>query len=511
MNRRHFFKSLGIGVASAAVLSSPITKAQLITPPPPDAAPLDGIAMAQMVRDRKTSAKELAQEAIAKIKKTNNQVNAVVTDSFDQALARADKINIHSAFAGVPFLVKDCVDVQGVNCTIGSLLNKNRKPNETSWFIRAAQNAGLNNIGMTNVPEFMASVCTRNPLFGVTRNPWDLTKSVHGSTGGGAAAVAAGYTPLVHSTDGGGSSRMPASACGIFGFKPSRDQLITGLANGSTVEDLTHQSFMSRSVRDTALAISLTENHVKDNFNTPFSRTATGFVTEPLARRLKIAVTLKDIYGNKPDKETEKAYYSAIKLLAELGHELIDVDNPVVDSKAFLGAYTGAFGSKMANFADSFDKMAKPLESISDLVSENVTYFARMMQARVKNEPNLYQNSLSYCHQFAKQHSFHFFKNIDVWMTPVTSMIAMDLSYFDKNKHSGKEIYDRGVKLMSYTLVENVAGNPAMSVPLYWTTSGIPVGSHFSAARGNDRLLFELAYQLEVARPWANKKAPIFV
>lgn len=515
MDRRRFFKTVGTSAASAAVLASPIAKAQFLSSPEIDplhfGAPLDGIALAQLVRDKKTSPRELVQDAMYKIKQTNGQVNAVVAECFDRALVRADKININSAFAGVPFLVKDCVDVEGVNSTLGSPLNKDRKPTSTSWFVRAAENAGLNNIGMTNIPEMMASVCTRNLLYGVTRNPWDLSKSVHGSTGGGAAAVAAGYVPLIHSTDGGGSSRMPASACGIFGFKPSRDQLITGLANGSTMEDFTHQSFMSRTVRDTALAISLTENHIKDDFNTPFPRTATGFVTRPLTRPLKIAITLNDIYGQKPDRETQKAYYATALLLSSLGHEVVDVPHPVIDSEQFLWDYKGVFGNKMASFADSFDAMGKPLESIPELVSDNVTYLARMMQSRVKNNPNLYQESIVNCNAFAKQHAFEFFTDIDIWMTPVTSMMAMDLSYFDQQAHSGKVISERGEKLMSYTLVENVAGNPAMSVPLYWTRSGIPIGSHFSAARGNDRLLFELAYQLEMVKPWAHKKAPIFV
>ncbi|SKA62788.1 amidase [Enterovibrio nigricans] len=514
MKRRDFFKALGAGAASAAVLTSPIARAKssaTVATNTLAGTPLDGIAMADLVRAKKTSPTELIQEAIYKIKQTNDQVNAVVATCFDDALKRAETININSAFAGVPFLVKDCVDVRGVESTNGSILNKGRKPEATSWFVRASENAGLINIGMSNIPEMMSLGCTQNPLYGATRNPWDLTKSVHSSTGGGAAAVAAGYVPLVHSTDGGGSSRMPASACGIFGFKPSRDQLITGLSNGNTNEDFTHQSFMSRSVRDTALAVSLTENHTKDGFDTPFSRTATGFVTQPLRRKLRIAVTLEDLFGAKPDIETRKAFYSTVKLLGELGHEVIEVKHPVTNNDDFLWNYMGVFGNKMAAFADMFDGMGKPLESMPEKVSENVTYLAREMQSRVRKHPNLYPDAVAQCHQFAIQHNNTFFADVDVWLTPVCSIIAPDLAYFDQKTHSGKTIWERSEKLMSYTPVENVAGNPGMSVPLYWTPSGIPVGSHFSAARGNDRLLLELAYQLEEAKPWAHKKAPIYV
>lgn len=513
MKRRDFFKC--VGIASASVLTAPLANASAKNALPvnvqPSDAPLDGVGMAELVRNKKATPKELVQEAIFKIKKTNGLVNAVVAECYDAALKRADRINPNSPFAGVPFLAKDCVDVAGMASTLGSPLNKGRIPKETSWFIRCCENAGLNVIGMTNIPEMMTFGCTQNPLYGATRNPWDLRRSVHSSTGGGAAAVAAGYTPLIHSTDGGGSSRMPASACGIFGFKPSREQLVTGLPNGSTSEDFTHQSIMSRSVRDTAFAISLTENHIKDGFDTPYPRTATGYVTSPLRRRLRIAVTLEDMFGRKPDKETQKAFRSTVRLLESLGHTVVEVKHPVKDSERFMYAYMGVFGNKMASFADMYDAMNKPLETMPDKVSENVTYLARLMQERVRRTPELYKISSDYCHKFSLTHNLKFFKNVDIWLTPVTSMIAPDLSYFDQKLHSGKEIFDRSEKLMSYTPLENVVGNPAMSVPLYWTKDGIPVGSHFTAARGNDRLLFELAYQLEEAQPWAHRKSPIFV
>lgn len=516
MKRRDFFKVVGAGAASTAVLTSPLASAASKAAPVDFSvsdAPLDGIAMADLVRQKKVSPKELVQDAISKIAKTNDKVNAVVAECYDVALERADEINVNSPFAGVPFLAKDCVDVEGLDSTLGSMLNKGRKPEETSWFIKAAHNAGLNTIGMSNIPEMMTLGCTTNPLYGATRNPWDLSKGVHASTGGGAAAVAAGYTPLIHSTDGGGSSRMPASATGIFGYKPSRDQLITGLANGSTMEDFTHQSIMSRTVRDTALAVCVTENHVKDDFNTAFPRTALGYVTQPLNRQIRVAVTMKDMYGKLPDAETQKAIKSTVKLLEELGHIVVEVDHPVQPeiSETFMDNYLGVFGNKMAVFADMFDNMGNPLESMPNVVSPNVTFLAREMQKRVAANPNLYKESNDYCHAFALKHSHEFFANADVWLTPCTSHTPNDISYFDQQAKSGQEIWDRSVKLMSYTPVENVAGNPAMSVPLYWTADNMPIGSHFSAARGNDRILFELAYQLENARPWANRKAPIFV
>ncbi|MGF1910016.1 amidase [Vibrio kasasachensis] len=516
LKRRDFFKVMGKGAVTAAALTLPVTVSVSANQNVPadfqsPQAPLDATAMAELVRSKKITPKELIQEAIYKIKQTNHQVNAVVAECYDLALERADSINPYSPFAGVPFLAKDCVDVEGLDSTLGSILNKGRRPESTSWFIQAAHNAGLNTIGMSNIPEMMTLGCTQNPLYGATRNPWDLRKGVHSSTGGGAAAVAAGYTPIIHSTDGGGSSRMPASATGIFGYKPSREQLITGLPNGSTMEDFTHQSFMSRTVRDTALAISVTENHVKDSFATGFPRTPIGMVHTPLNRQIRVGVTMRDIYGRLPDEDTQAAIKSTVKLLEQLGHIMVEIEQPVKDGEQFMLNYMGVFGSKMASLAAQFDVLGTPLESMADKVSDNVTYLARTMQQRVLQNPNLYQESQGGCHAFALKHNREFFNAIDVWLTPCAHHSPKDISYFDQKQHSGEEIWKRSEELMSYTPVENVAGNPAMSVPLYWTKEKMPVGSHFSAARGNDRLLFELAYQLEVARPWADKKAPIFV
>ncbi len=485
LKRRDFFKVMGKGAVSAAAISLPSLANATPTSPtnmPSDHqtvdSPLDATEMANLIRDKKASPKEFVQEAIYKIRQTNDQVNAVVSECFDLALERANSFNPNSPFAGVPFLVKDCVDVVGLECTLGSKLNQGRKPNATSWFIRATQNAGLNTIGMTNIPEMMTLGCTQNSLYGATRNPWDLSRGVH-------------------------------SATGIFGFKPSRESLISGLTDGSTSEGLTHQSFMSRTVRDAALAVSVTEHHTKNDFETPFPRTPIGMVNASLNRQIKIGVTLKDIHGRLPDEDTLAAIRSTVSLLESLGHIVIEVEQPIQDGDVFMRNYMGVFGNKMASFAEQFDHLGMPLESMPDKVSDNVVYLARTMQARLKATPSLYIDSQERCRNFATNHNREFFKNIDIWLTPCANHVPLDIAYFDQKTHSGKEIWARSEKLMSYTPIENVAGNPAMSVPLYWNKQNLPVGSHFSAARGNDRLLFELAYQLEHAKPWANKKAPI--
>ncbi|WP_295893817.1 amidase [uncultured Vibrio sp.] len=514
MKRRDFFKVVGATAASAAVVST--TGCTSVKAGSPglvgDAAtdaPLDATGMAELVRNKKATPKELVQEAQYKINKTNKDINAVVQTCFDEALDRADNINPNSPFAGVPMLYKDCIDVAGMRCTTGSKINYNNIPEKSSYFVRACENAGLNTIGLTNIPELMSLMCTNNELYGVTRNPWNLDYSVASSTGGGAAAVAAGYTPLVHSTDGGGSSRIPASACGIFGWKPSRDQLITGKADGDTNEAYTHQSFMSRSVRDVALALSVTEAHTKDDFDTAWPRTAMGLVHQPLNRPLRVGVSLRDVKGNLPDQETTKAIMSTVSLLEELGHTVVEVNHPITDGDRFWYDYMGEFGLAFGALAGMFDSMGMDMHK-TDLIGPNVAGTVEWINNRQKTNPNMVAEARAFQTTLAQQHNRGFFGKVDVWLTPVTGHITPKVGFFDMNE-SNATIVEKTEAYMGYTPLENIAGNPAMSVPLYWTKEGLPVGSHFSAARGNDRLLLELAYQLEAARPWAQKKAPNYV
>ena len=189
LKRRDFFKVMGKGAVSAAAISlptlanaTPTSPTNLLSDHQTIDSPLDATEMANLIRDKKASPKEFVQEAIYKIRQTNDQVNAVVSECFELALERANSFNPNSPFAGVPFLAKYCVDVVGLECTMGSKLNQGRKPDTTSWFIRATQNAGLNTIGMTNIPEMMTLGCTQNPLYGATRNPWALSRGVHSST-----------------------------------------------------------------------------------------------------------------------------------------------------------------------------------------------------------------------------------------------------------------------------------------------------------------------------------------
>ncbi|MGL6313757.1 amidase [Vibrio sp. WXL103] len=510
MKRRDFFKTVGAGAASAVVLSHPLSKAMATTihKPESNSTVLDGIGMAELVRDGKATPKELAQEAIAKVKATNKQINAVVTETFDRALQHADNINKYAPFAGVPFLIKDCVDVAGVRSTNGSKLTANNVPRASAAIVESCERAGFNIIGMSHSPEFTASPSTESILFGATKNPWDLSLSPGGSTGGGAAAIAAGYVPVCHATDGGGSARMPASACGIFGYKPSRELLISGSSDGSDDFIFTHQTFMSRTVRDTALAAAVNENHLSAS---DYPRTPLGYVNTPLRKKLKIGVTLNNFFGQTPDIETQNAITSSVKLLEELGHTVIDCTNPI-NGEEFYSNYFSIFASRLAALGKMVENSTgKPLEE-SGVLGWQPVGMIREYEQKIAANPDFTKQGYEYMERLILEHNHQFFSDIDVWLTPVTLTQTPKSSYFDPNIHSDYEEHvEKAYSFMSYTPVQNVAGNAAISVPLYWTKAGIPIGSMLSAPRGHDRLLFELAYQLEQARPWANKTAPHYL
>ncbi|MGR5529078.1 amidase family protein [Vibrio alfacsensis] len=516
MKRRDFIKTMGLAssvaaistIAPSAMAASNGSGAKVPFGSSNSNTPLDGIAMANLVRQGKVTPRELAEEAIAKIKQTNGEINAVVNERFEAALKDADKINKNAPFAGVPILVKDCVDVAGVPSTNGSYMLKNNVPKTSSDFVVACESAGFNVLGMTHSPEFTSSASTESLLFGTTRNPWNLARSAGGSSGGAGAAVAAGYTPIVHGTDGGGSCRIPASMCGIFGYKPSRNLLISG-AVGTDDFVLTHSSFMSRSVRDTALAASLTENHVRSN--NQHQRVPLGYVNQPLERPLRIGVSLKNMFGDMPDKDTQEAIANTIKLLLSLGHEVIDVNNPV-NGPEFMLHFTAIFGSRLGQLGKMVEAQTQMKLEESKVLGWPTVGWIREFEHHASKNSHYVEQGFVYKDALDTKLNEQFFKSVDLWLTPVTPDKAHDHTLTNPKLNSDFEVFkEQSNRALSFTPVANVADNPSISVPLYWTQSGIPIGSMFTAGRGNDRTLFELAYQLEQASPWAHKTAPNYV
>ncbi|HEX2816151.1 MAG TPA: amidase family protein, partial [Phenylobacterium sp.] len=335
---------------------------------------------------------------------------------------------------------------------------------------------------------------------GLTRNPWDLTRSSGGSSGGSSVAVAAGIVPVAHATDGGGSIRIPASNCGLFGLKPSRGR-IADFEGKAGITDIGVEHVVSRTVRDSAALFALTEDMAPRASFPPV-----GLVAAPNKRRLRIGVLLENGPGHSPTPEVVAANDHAAKLVQSLGHH-VDVTHLPYDGLQFIQDFLVLWAGGAAQTADRIAHAIgrAPDERELEPFSLGLVESARKAgpQALGPVIQRLSANALAYDTWFPA-HQF------DVVLSPVLSSgppllgEVGPLVPFDA-------LVERLIEYVGYTPIHNVAGAPAMSVPLYWTEAGLPIGTMFSARAGNERVLFELAYELEAANPWAQRIPPVHV
>ena len=457
----------------------------------------DATALAQLIRDKHISQAELVEVFIKRISHLNPLLNFMAVKDFDRARQRTKSIPINSPFSGVPVLTKDMIEVGGMTLANVSRLLANNKIAKNVQYIDGLENSGLNMLGSTNVPEFAGGLTTHNDLFGQTRNPWDLQYSPFISSGGSAVAVAAGIVPMAHGTDGAGSNRLPASATGVFGMKASRYRMLSGERKGNHDLVKTNQA-ISRSVRDSALLFDYTQDkHSK--LLTPID-----FLQGPAKKRLRVGF-VKDAPGLlKVDSEVNIAQENTAKLLEQLGHDVVETHYPV-DAKQFAKAYPLFFAERLLPLKNMIEnKTGKPVTETKLLthflatLTEHASHFSEKDIAWGK------QYFVDLRHEFQKP-----FEKFDVLLTPVSPLVAPKLDQFDPAWAFNAKTFNTLVGSLKFTGPVNFAGNPAMSVPLNWgKDSGLPIGSHFIGGQCMDKMLYQLAYELEMARPWKDKGAP---
>lgn len=450
---------------------------------------LDATAQAALVRSGEVSALELVETAIARIEAIDGAVNAVVTPLFERARDAARGRLPDGPFHGVPFLIKDLDDLAGAPTSGGSRLFADEIATADSGYVARTLTTGLVPVGKSNTPEFGLLGTTESLQLGICRNPWNTDHTPGGSSGGAGAAVAAGLVPFAHATDGGGSIRIPASCCGLFGLKPSRGRLAPSEAEGPI--DIGVQHCVSRSVRDSAALFAAAEYRGRDAALPPV-----GHVTEPGRKRLRIAFSTRSYTGAAPHPEVEVAAQRAAALCAELGHE-VEEAAPVVDGEAFIDAFMTVWSSWPAAVIeiakgrglDPADVLEPWTLSLADLfagkpdsaLADAALHFERM--GRVYDA---------------------FFERYDLVLTPTLSAPPVAIGSQAPTVPFGT-LYDRVMDWVAYTPIHNAAGTTAMSVPLAWSPAGLPIGMQFAARRGAERTLFELAYELESAAPWAGR------
>lgn len=459
-------------------------------------AGLDGLGVAEQIRLGEISAREAAEASIASIEKLNGTINAVVTPIFEQALAKADAGLGDGPFAGVPILLKDLLDYKGVRMTQGSRLMQQNVSDWTPPFVEALEAAGVNILGKANTPEFGLLATTESLALGACHNPWNLEHSTGGSSGGSAAAVASGMVPFAQASDGGGSIRIPASCCGLFGLKPSRGKM-KETSRQPMPGDIGVRHVVSRSVRDSATSLSITEENSTGALLMP-----TGLVAGPASKRLKIAFSTKNYFGDEPDADVKAAIDDTAKLCADLGHEIIDVTAPV-SGEEFIDRFLTIWASGPAQLKAMVEQQTGRAAEETDLLEPWTLGLANYFNAK---PDDALATSLAYFAEVTAQTNA-WFTNYDVWLSPVLKSAPPKLGE-QSPEVAFETLFERTVQYVSYTPLHNVVGTPAMSVPLSWNAAGLPIGSQFAAPLNGEATLLALAYELESARPWTDKWAP---
>lgn len=459
---------------------------------------LDATSQAELVRKKEVKASELVDAAIARSERLNPQLNAVVTPLYDEARKAAQGEIPNGPFAGVPFLVKDLEIMGGARFTAGSAFLKDYIASFDSPLMTLMRNAGLITIGKSNTPELGILPITEPTAYGATRSPWSLEHTPGGSSGGAAAAVAAGIVPFANASDGGGSIRIPASCSGLFGLKVSR-----GRNPHTGVIPISVSHVLTRSVRDSAAYLDATggaaagDLHIAPTPRNPFSSEVG---KDP--GKLRIAYTKTRFDGTAVDPECAAAVEHTAKLCSDLGHH-VEEAMPQIDFAAFNDAFFSLWCMSVAMGINGFAQLTgrKPTQEQFEPMSWECAEAGWQMSASTYVRDMVYMQQMSW--KLAQ-----FFNQYDVWLTPTLSTPPKQIGEISM-AGSLREIEARLFNWVSFTPLANATGIPAMSVPLYWNSAGLPIGSHFMAPYGDEATLFRLAAQLEVAQPWADRRPSI--
>ena len=490
-----------IALAAAHAVAAPAAQPP-VTPPisPPPASPWpDATALAAAIRSGQVSAAEAVEAAIRRAEALQGTLNFIVNSDFDRALEKAKAGTPPGPFGGLPFLIKDIDDYRGLPTRYGSQAFRAAPAAKTQTpDIDAFDRAGVIVIGKSATPEAAFLPSTEPNATGPTRNPWDSGRSTGGSSGGAAAAVAAGVVPLAHATDGGGSIRIPASHCGLFGLKPSRGRMI-GTMFERRITDLGADHVLTRSVRDSAGVFAVTEDSGSHAQLPPV-----GLVSGPSKARLRIGVVLENGLGHRPQPEVMAAHDKAVALLQALGHHVEPTRLPY-DGGQFIDDFILLWAQGAQGLAANVARMTgrRPDETLLEPFTLGLNEIAAKATPQTLQSAGerLAANVLAYDTWFPA-HQF------DLILSPVLSSGPPPLGEIGPNVPFDT-LVGRLREYVGYTPIHNVAGAPSMSVPLYWTEAGLPVGAMLSARWGRERMLFELAYELEAARPWAARVPPV--
>jgi amidase len=475
----------------------------------------DALALADLIRRRELAAGEVCNAAIERAHAVNGRLNAICQPRFEEALAQP--LVESGALAGVPFLLKDLGQEQaGVPCTFGSRAYNRHVPEQDSEFVRRCREGGLVMLGRTATPEFGLKAVTESRLWGATRNPWDIDLTPGGSSGGSGAAVASGIVPIAGANDGGGSIRIPAAYNGLFGLKPSRGRVSAGPHAAEHWTGASCDHVVSRTVRDSAAMLDILAGPAPgDPFRIPGPPEPFMELMQQPPGTLKIGIFTESPYGTRVDSHCVEAVEKTGRLLEDLGHQ-VEYAKPNFDGQAlarcYLALYFGEVSAMIRRARQVFGAGRKDFELETRLLGMLGTSMALPDYVRMRQSWNDFGRALG-----------SFFQNFDLYLCPTTGQMPARIGEMDLPAarrfaiklilalKAGRLVHKSGlVDKMAleslartpFTQLANLTGTPAMSVPLHWATTGLPVGVHFGAGHGQEAMLLQLAGQLEEASPW---------
>lgn len=462
----------------------------------------DATAMAQLVQSGDARPVELVEEAIQRIESVNPEINAVIVPLFERALAEAEVAT--GPFRGVPYVLKDMNVAAGVPHASGiaGVKDAGYVSDTDSHFVASMRSAGFVLVGVVNCSEIGMLPTTEPKAWGATHNPWDVTTSTGGSSGGSAAAVASSMVPVAHGSDGGGSTRIPASACGVVGLKPTRGRASTGPAvrYADDVSGNSHEGILTQTVRDAAAVLdAVSGRHTADAYWT--APTATPFVSalakDPTA--LRVGVMSSDPMGvGSFDPQIVDAVRRAADTLSSLGHKVEDGHPAALARGGMTGEFGQCFPVVVSRELETFGRLigrpltADEVEPFTWQLAEGAPSVTGMQYAAGVDSLRLHSASIQ---------SWWEEDGWDLLVSPVMPILPPKLGEFERLQASG-QVFDLAGPMTSLTVAFNVTGQPAISLPLGMSADGMPIGVQLVAAFGKDDLLLQVARQLEEAAPW---------
>lgn len=487
----------------------------------------DALGLAELVRRQEVTPAELLEEAISRVERVNPRLNAVVTPMFDLARRNVERGLPDGPLRGVPFLIKDlAAQYAGVPLKNGSRLYAGNVPKRHSTIVERYERAGLAIFGKTNTSEWGILPTCETVIYGPCHNPWKLGYTTGGSSGGAAAAVAARMVPVAHGGDAGGSIRIPASCCGLFGLKPTRGRNPFGPDTSERAHGLAAEHVISVSVRDSAAFLDASAGpEVTAPYWAPPKQ---GSYLEETAKdpgKLRIAYTASPVLPGEENAEQRRAIEATVKLLTELGHTVEEVRPPIDGAETaryFFTLYCAGVGGEM-------EMMSRSLGREITLDDVEVTTMTMALIGRKVLSAGQFSAAIRELQAVSRaMHRFH--ETYDIYLTPTLgkppvphgalgakgfeaklqeTIARRSLSVALKVPGVLDKAIARAYSFAPFTPIANVTGQPSMSVPLHMSEDGLPVGVCFTGRFGDEPTLFRLAAQLEKARPWRDKVPPI--